>query len=200
MKKSILFTIVVFCFCACSITPSPEFAPTNYILQAQKNTAIKDLKPNHKNIKIMPVQSPLYLKSEEIIYIKDGSLAAYAKHFWKNPPNDSFELMLTQKFEESGIFKAVLNQNSQVVPDLLLESKLFSFEQNFDKDKNFVSVRLSANLIEARDKSLLAHKYFEFDVDVEKLDANSAALAFNKALNQLSDELLLWIAQSLNTK
>ena len=151
LKNSAPF-VAVLAFCACSLAPSPQINPTTYILKANDNIVIEKPKEATKSIKIAPIQSVLYLRTNEITYIKDNELSAYSKHLWKSSPVSALSVILSNKFEKNKLFKVVLNANSQIQADLLLELRFDAFEQVFNADKSAINLALSASLIENKSK------------------------------------------------
>lgn len=196
LKNSASF-VAVLAFCACSLAPSPQINPTTYILKANDNIVIEKPKEATKSIKIAPIQSVLYLRTNEITYIKDNELSAYSKHLWKSSPVSALSVILSNKFEKNKLFKVVLNANSQIQADLLLELRFDAFEQVFNADKSAINLALSASLIENKSKKLLGVRHFHYNVSVEKVEPSAAVAGFDEAINALGDDMVLWINKLL---
>lgn len=185
----------------CSLAPSPTQNPTTYILQSDENIVLSKAKTSPKSVQIASTQSVFYLKTNEIIYIKDNELSSYAKHSWKSSPSNALQSILAAKFEKNKLFAVVLNSNSQIKADLLLETRFDRFEQVFTsendgengKDESVVVLELSANLIDNNSKKVLGNRHFSYKIKVEQLSPASAANTFNKALNTLCDDVVLWL-------
>lgn len=195
MKK--LFLLVFLIFSACSLAPSPQINPTTYVLKANDKIVLSKPNAATKSIRIAPIQSVLYLRTNEICYIKDNELNSYSKHLWKSSPVSSLSVLLSSKFEKNKLFKVVLNANSQIQADLLLELRFDSFEQVFDGQKSAIHLELSANLIDNKDKKVLGFKHFHYEVPVAKVEPSSAVISFDEALNALGDDMVLWINELL---
>lgn len=186
---------------ACSLAPSPQANPTTYILKANDKIVLQRQEAHKKSIQIATTQSVLYLKTNEIAYIKDNELNSYSKHSWKSSPTSSLATLLAAKFEKNRLFEVVLNANSQLRADLVLESRFDSFEQVFesekdssnDEEKSFIHLELSANLVENETKKLLGFKHFSYKIPVQKIAPSSAVASFDEALNQLGDDIVLWL-------
>ena len=134
LKKLVGLFVLPFAFCACSLMPTAQPNPTTYILKADESVVLERESATDKSIQIAPTQSLLYLKGDEIAYVINNELSAYSKHLWKSSPTNSLALILAEKFEKNRLFKAVLNSNSQIRADLLLETR---FDDEL-KDKNSV--------------------------------------------------------------
>lgn len=137
LQKLVGLFVLPFAFCACSLMPTAQPNPTTYILKADESVVLERESTNDKSIQIAPTQSLLYLKGNEIAYIINNELSAYSKHLWKSSPTNSLALILAEKFEKNRLFKAVLNSNSQIRADLLLETRFDAFEQVFVSEEEF---------------------------------------------------------------
>lgn len=187
-----------FAMSGCSLAPSPTQNPTTYILQSDENIVLSKAKTSPKSVQIASTQSVFYLKTNEIIYIKDNELSSYAKHSWKSSPSNALQSILAAKFEKNKLFAVVLNSNSQIKADLLLETRFDRFEQVFTSEndgenESVVVLELSANLIDNNSKKVLGNRHFSYKIKVEQLSPASAANTFNKALNTLCDDVVLWL-------
>ncbi len=203
-----------FALVSCSIMPEPQANPSTYILKANDKIVLKRGAPHKKRIQITSIQSTLYLKTNEIAYIKDNELSSYSKHSWKSSPANSLSTLLAAKFEKNKLFEVVLNANSQLKADLVLESRFDSFEQVFEtqdlansasnsgkngekgdenSQKSYIHLELSANLVENSSKKLLGFKHFSYKIPVQKVSPSSAVASFDEALNKLGDDITLWI-------
>ena len=185
--------VLPFAFCACSLAPSPQPNPTTYILKANDKIVLDKPKEATKSIKIAPIQSVLYLRTNEITYIKDNELSSYSKHLWKSSPVNALSVLLSSKFEKNRLFQVVLNANSQIQADLLLELRFDAFEQVFYNNKSAINLALSASLIDNKSKKLLGVQHFRYNVSVEKIEPSAAVEGFDEALNALGDDMVLWI-------
>lgn len=201
LKSTSLFIVPIlwaFAMSGCSLAPSPTQNPTTYILQSDENIVLSKAKTSPKSVQIASTQSVFYLKTNEIIYIKDNELSSYAKHSWKSSPSNALQSILAAKFEKNKLFAVVLNSNSQIKADLLLETRFDRFEQVFTSEndgenESVVVLELSANLIDNNSKKVLGNRHFSYKIKVEQLSPASAANTFNKALNTLCDDVVLWI-------
>lgn len=243
LKKLVGLFVLPFAFCACSLMPTAQPNPTTYILKADESVVLERESANDKSIQIAPTQSLLYLKGNEIAYVINNELSAYSKHLWKSSPTNSLALILAEKFEKNRLFKAVLNSNSQIRADLLLETRFDAFEQVFvseeefddelrDKNsvlsegakrtkirakssqsvnlntqnthlskkantttsaKSYIRLELSASLVENESKTLQGFERFSYKIPVQDFTPDSAIISFDKALNLLGDDMVLWI-------
>lgn len=200
MKKFIYITILALIFNGCSIPTSTLDKTQSFILKNDELPLQANFIKSDKILKIQNASLPLYLHSRSIIYVQKGVSGAYAYHFWADLPNNLYQSLLLSKFEQSQIFKALLSQGSSVGSDYILESRIDSFEQVIDKNENYVSISISINFIDAKESKIIAHRLFSIKERVEKIDIFDVYQSFEKALNSLGNEIVLWINATLDEK
>ncbi|EAH7230783.1 membrane integrity-associated transporter subunit PqiC [Campylobacter coli] len=200
MKKFIPIAILVFIFNACSVPTSTLDKTQSFILKNDEIPLQADFIKSDKILKIQNASLPLYLHSRSIVYIQKGVSGTYAHHFWADLPNNLYQSLLLSKFEQSQIFKALLSQGSSVRSDYILESRIDSFEQVVDENENYVSISISINFIDAKESKIIAHRLFSIKERVKKIDIFDAYQSFEKALNSLGNEIVLWINATLDEK
>ncbi|TQR32359.1 hypothetical protein DMB92_04475 [Campylobacter sp. MIT 99-7217] len=193
MKYYILIALLSFAFSACSLKPEAEAAPT--IINLSPNLSSIKFKTN-KSIKIALPQSTFYLRSTKIAFIKNQEFGTYANHRFQNSPNDLIFTLLSNNLEKAQLFKAVTNANF-IKTDLLLESRIYAFEQIFEDDLSYVKIELGLNLIDLKAQSLIANKYFAYKIPLKQNDENALANAFEEALSLFLKDVLIWCKQSL---
>ncbi|EAI3821893.1 hypothetical protein YN80_03890 [Campylobacter coli] len=200
MKKFIPIAILVFIFNACSIPTSTLDKTQSFILKNDKIPLQADFIKSDKILKIQNASLPLYLHSRSIVYIQKGVSGTYAHHFWADLPNNLYQSLLLSKFEQSQIFKTLLSQGSSIGSDYTLESRIDSFEQVIDKNENYISISISVNFIDAKENQIIAHRLFSIKEKVDKIDIFNVYQSFEKALNSIGNEIVLWINTTLYEK
>ncbi|EKS3205013.1 membrane integrity-associated transporter subunit PqiC [Campylobacter coli] len=200
MKKFIPIAILVFIFNACSVPTSTLDKTQSFILKNDEIPLQADFIKSDKILKIQNASLSLYLHSRSIVYIQKGVSGTYAHHFWADLPNNLYQSLLLSKFEQSQIFKALLSQGSSVRSDYILESRIDSFEQVVDENENYVSISISINFIDAKESKIIAHRLFSIKERVKKIDIFDVYQSFEKALNSLGNEIVLWINATLDEK
>ncbi|ECP7408706.1 ABC-type transport auxiliary lipoprotein family protein [Campylobacter coli] len=200
MKKFIYITILALIFNGCSIPTSTLDKTQSFILKNDELPLQANFIKSDKILKIQNASLPLYLHSRSIIYVQKGISKAYAYHLWADLPNNLYQFLLLSKFEQSQIFKALLSQGSSVGSDYILESRIDSFEQVVDENENYVSISISINFIDAKESKIIAHRLFSIKERVKKIDIFDVYQSFEKALNSLGNEIVLWINATLDEK
>lgn len=195
--KTFLIMILALFLGACSLKQSGVDLSQNFILKNEGKAFETSFKSRDKSLKILNPDVPLYLNSYQIIYIQNGISNAYAHHFWGDVPSNLYRFVLLSKFEQSGIFKSLVGQNSPVLADFILEGRLDSFEQIIDKKENYAKLALSLNLVDVKQNKIIAHKNFIVKENIAKIDINETLKAFEKALNELTNEIVVWVDLNL---
>lgn len=200
MKKFILIAILALIFNACSIPTSTLDKTQSFILKNDRIPLQANFIKSDKILKIQNASLPLYLHSRSIIYIQKGVSGAYAYHYWADLPNNLYQSLLLSKFEQSQIFKTLLSQGSSIGSDYILESRIDSFEQVINENENYISISISVNFIDAKESKIIAHRLFSVKEELDKIDIFNVYQSFEKALNFIGNEIVLWINTTLDEK
>lgn len=200
MKKFILIAILALIFNACSIPTSTLDKTQSFILKNDGIPLQANFIKSDKILKIQNTSLPLYLHSRSIIYIQKGVSGAYAYHYWADLPNNLYQSLLLSKFEQSQIFKTLLSQGSSIGSDYILESRIDSFEQVINENENYISISISVNFIDAKESKIIAHRLFSAKEELDKIDIFNVYQSFEKALNFIGNEIVLWINTTLDEK
>ncbi len=200
MKKFILIAILALIFNACSIPTSTLDKTQSFILKNDGIPLQANFIKSDKILKIQNASLPLYLHSRSIIYIQKGVSGAYAYHYWADLPNNLYQSLLLSKFEQSQIFKTLLSQGSSIGSDYILESRIDSFEQVINENENYISISISVNFIDAKESKIIAHRLFSVKEELDKIDIFNVYQSFEKALNFIGNEIVLWINTILDEK
>ncbi len=195
--KAVLTMILALVLSACALKQPETDRTQNFVLKSDHKSFERSFKHTDKSLKILVPDTPLYLNSYQIIYMQNGLSNAYAYHFWGDLPSNFYRFVLLSKFEQSGIFKTLVGQNSPVLADFILEGRLDSFEQVLEGEENYVRLSLSLNLIDSKKNQVLAHKNFNLKEKIDKIDIKLTLKAFEKALNELTTQIVLWVGSEL---
>jgi len=105
-------------------------------------------------------------------------------------------VLAEQRLARAGVFRTVALSTSGVRGDLLLTLRLD--ELYLDDAAKTVQARLSftADLVDWRQRSLLARRSFSRSQAVPTRDAGGLALAASQATTALLDELVVWATTS----
>lgn len=157
----------------------------------------KNHQQSQKTLQIVKPKTPLYLNSKEILYVEDGLSRAYAYHFWADLPSNFYRFVLLDKLEKSTLFSAVVEKSTFTRVDLALQSRIESFEQVMTKEGSFAKLGFSVTLFDVKEQKILANRHFEKFIELENSQISTLVLGFEKGLNELCDDIILWLSEQL---
>ena len=190
MKNLILILTLILSGCVLK----QESKIQNIVLKSDENLSLS-YKKSDKILKIKKASLPLYLNSRFISYQKNGFYDKYAYYLWGDLPSNLYVNLLFSKLEKSEIFKAVISQESALQSDFVLESRIDCFEQILNEKENLVKISLSVNFINSYRNQIIAHKNFTIKENIK--DKNDTFRAFDRALNKIANEIILWLSLNL---
>ncbi len=151
---------------------------------------------NKAVLKISPIRSTEAFTSRNIIYTdKQYSQNPYIYSRWSDAPVKMLQTMFQVQLEKNGQFKAVLASTSSASASLSLECTLYDFSHHLYPDNTSKGViRVGCYLINNKNRSVLAHQELVASIPSPTENAQGAAMALNKAANEVSVQLLNWLA------
>ncbi|MBK1971360.1 membrane integrity-associated transporter subunit PqiC [Campylobacter sp. TTU-622] len=196
MKAILLFILVFLSACSIKTTDISQ----EFILKSNEQDFNQSFKTTDKTLKILDLDLPLYLNSKNITYIKDDISDIYAYHFWADTPNNLLRFMLLDKLERSHLFKTLIGKHSKINADIVLEGRIDSFEQILKENDNYAKINISLNLIDVKNNALISHKYFTIKEKITNNTPREILKAFEIGCNKLSNEVIIWINDSIQIK
>jgi ABC-type uncharacterized transport system auxiliary subunit len=98
-----------------------------------------------------------------------------------------------RRLDAGGQFASVAHLTAGLRADLLLNIVVVDFYHDVAPNPAVVRVQLTCELIEWRNRSLLARRTFTLSAPVKKDDAESAVDAFDRAITEALNALLPWV-------
>ncbi len=205
MIKALLLILILHLLPGCTVfhkSPS-AISVYNFGLQ-QSQQAQNKLQPSQqprKSILIANATTPLWLDNTAIhyrlLYHNPSQSYHYANSRWIAPP----AALLTQQMRDRIVSKTneqVIKDSSTAKTDYILHIELEEFIQVFDTAKDsHVVIGLRASLIERSSRHLFAQKDFNIKEKAPTADAAGAVSALGAASNQVTNELIGWLAIEL---
>ncbi|GIT99685.1 hypothetical protein TSL6_01920 [Sulfurovum sp. TSL6] len=194
MRNSTLPFIVTMMIAAgligCSKAPVINVYSLN-IPQVQTETAraYKD-----KSIKVTFPQSIKEPLSEKMLFsYTTNDRGTYQNSQWSNHMSRILQGTFIEVLDNSRLFKVVLSDMSTLEENYRLESNIFDFEHQVRGRVSYAVVSIQFTLINADTGRLVKSKRFSYQEPTPTTDAKGYALATNKAIIQLSQDLLEWL-------
>ena len=195
------FVFILIFFSACSFKPEAIVDNTKTFILKDNNEDLKqNFIKNNKILKITNAYVPIYLNNQNLMYVDKLNSSFYALNFLEDTPSNFYVFMLLSKFERADFFKALVSENSNLLADYLLESRIDSFEQIMEQNENYVLIKISVNLIDLNTNKLINHNYFQIKEKIEKQEINLVINTLNKALNVIGNDIVVWTYENLNKK
>jgi len=117
----------------------------------------------------------------------------YQNSEWSNHVSKLLQVSIIEVLNDSRLFKAVFSDATTLKVNYRLESNIFVFEHRVRDQQSHAIISIQFTLIDADTGELVKSKRFSYKEVAPSLDAEGYVIATNRALTQLSKELLLWI-------
>ncbi len=171
---------------------------SHYTLQTPSGATTAHAKKfKHRTLQIAIPQSTLQIRTRKMHYARHPyEREAYAYSRWSDTPNALLYTCMRTFLEQSALFKAVIDANSVAHGDLLLESYIDTFYQLFKSDtKAYAVLKMHFVLIDTHTKRVLSEHSFSLKAPSPSPDARGGAEAFNKAVQLMARDLIVWLSQ-----
>ncbi len=192
--------LLFFAFTGCSLPL--EFkgeTPAYYVLdrsgeQHPRSTSL----PFH--LRIRDVTSSRLVNTQRIVYSREeGERAYYQFAFWGEIPSKRFAYLVQRELEEMLSFSSVSQAMDNVAADLQLNLDLIDFYHDASSRPGAAVMLLNAQLSDLKTRQILATRYFERKQELESYDVDGAVKAFNLEVNEIIDELVTWLTQTVES-
>ncbi len=142
-----------------------------------------------------PQAQPGYDTSGMVYTRRAHELEYFAHSQWADLPTAMVGPVLVNALSASGRFRAVVAGPSDVSGDLRLETRIVNLRQEFYVQSSRVRVGLRAQLIEPKNREVVATSTFEVIEVATSNDPYGGVVAINQALEQLLDQLVNFCAE-----
>lgn len=151
--------------------------------------------PNAKVLLVSAFAPPGLYGSDRMVYSADGHARSYFQFgFWSERPAQTLQALAEARLVRSQRFATVAASTAGVRGDLLLSLRLDALYLDASADPGQVRLIVSAELIDWRQRTLLARQRLQHTAAVARRDAADLATAASQALAALLDELVPWVA------
>ena len=134
------------------------------------------------------------IDTDRIVRLTGGiELEPYANVTWANRPTPMIQTLILQSFQNSGAIDLVVDDRSDVRPDMVLRTGLreFQAEQN-DAGPPAIRVALDAKLLEMPKRKVLGVEVFDHSVEAAGNNIEAIVAAFDQALGKALKEVVEW--------
>ena len=149
---------------------------------------------NNKSIKVtfpQSIKEPLSEKMHFSYTINDRGV--YQNSQWSNNMSRILQGTFIEVLDHSRLFKVVLSDLSTLEENYRLESNIFDFEHQVRGGDSYAVVSIQFTLINADTGRLVKSKRFSYQEPTPTTDAKGYAIATNRVIDKLSQDLLKWL-------
>ncbi|MDO8350923.1 MAG: ABC-type transport auxiliary lipoprotein family protein [Gallionella sp.] len=115
------------------------------------------------------------------------TLEYFATHRWADTPAHLLKPLLAQSLEP--LFRAVITSPGLIPADLRLDTELIRLQQDFTTRPSRIQLGLRAQLIDVKNKRVIAVKLFDESENAASDDAYGGVIAANRALQRVLGQL-----------
>jgi cholesterol transport system auxiliary component len=146
---------------------------------------------------VSAVAPPGLYDSDRMVFSTDGRGRSYFQFgFWSERPAQSLQALAETRLDRTGRFREVVSSTSGVRGDLLLSLRLDELYLDATQAPGQVLLIFSAELIDWRQRKLLARRSFQAAAAASRDSADGLAEAASAALGAALGELAAWTVAS----
>lgn len=139
--------------------------------------------------------SPGLYDGNRMVFSSDGRSRSYFQFgFWSERPAQTLQALAVTRLATSQRFSEVAASTAGVRGELLLSLRLEELYLDTAVDPGQARLVVGAELVDWRQRTLLARRRLQQTATVPSLDAAGLAAAASQALGALLDELVPWVA------
>lgn len=190
------------CAPACALLPQREEAPLRtYMLtlgpfpadfalsssQTQNGTllvSIPDARPGFDTSQMAYVQRPY-----EVEY--------FAHNQWVDTPAHMLGPLLARAFDETGVWKAVVQTPAAVQGDYRLDTEIMQWQQEFLTHPSRMRIAVRAQLVQMPQQRVVMARRFEVVEPASSDDPYGGVTAANRAVSQLVIQVAQWVNETV---
>ncbi len=190
MNRYRMIAIYSMIFFGCTQAPTMHI----YTLEVPSVETISTSPYKNKVIKIAFPYSLREQMNEKMHFSYSNSdYGSYMNSEWSNNISKLMQGTLIDVLSSSKLFKAVLASSSTLQANYRLESNIFTFEHRVRDKASYANVSIQFTLIDADTGTLVKSKRFSYTEATPTVDAKGYAIATNRVMYQLSQDLVSWI-------
>ncbi len=190
--KNILTIIIAISLFGCSKLPQVE----TYSIEIPHIKSRQNAKYRDKIVKVAYPKSLKETISQNMNFTYSSSeRGSYQNSQWTNSLIKLIQGMTIELLANNKIYKAVIPITSTVKEDYIIESTIYAFYHNLKNSQSKAIVSIEYRVIDSRDNTLIKTKRFSYSEDTPTTNAKGYAIATNKAISRLGNDLLVWLSR-----
>ena len=188
IQKYIASCAIFFLLAGCTGLQAPHVENTHLYLLDAKPVA-KTL-PSQRNLVLaisQPVSWPGFDTPQMAYQRQPLALEYFATHRWADTPSRMLKPILMRALKSD--FRTVVQASGMIPADLRLDTELIRLQQNFASKPSRIQLTLRTQLIDVKNKRVIAEKMFDESENAASDDAYGGVLAANRALQRVLEQL-----------
>lgn len=171
--------------------------PRRYFLLAGDAIATAPAAAPRGSLAVAATTAAAFYDTTDIAYsATPGTRAYYRAASWTEPPADALGRLLLATLAADGAFAAVTSATSGVRADLLLNTVLLDLHHEAQKSPGTVRVEVAAELIDQRNRLLVARRSFVAEAPAPSFDAAGAVAGMRTATASVLREIDAWVVSA----
>lgn len=172
------------------LQPSLPESSNIYLLDAQPATRTARPKQDLALSISAPRARPGFDTAQMVYLRRPHELEFFVKNRWADTPSRMLAPLLAQALEQAAIYRVVVPNPGLIPADRRLDTELIRLQQDFSEKPSRARLTLRAQLLDVREKRLLAAREFDTVESAPSDDAYGGAVAANRALQRLLEQLV----------
>jgi len=141
--------------------------------------------------------SGVYDTSQMAYSKKPEEIKYFATHRWAEPPPEMLIPILIAGLERTAHFPALIGPSSRAPGDLMLETQLLSFRQDFGGSKPQFHATVRASIMNAKNGAILGSpRTFDIVEPMDEEKPTAGVRAAGRAAAKLAEEIALYSVQT----
>lgn len=182
--KPLIALLFLFLLAACSALPAPKTLPLHrYLLESKPSPRPPPTRRTEVLSISLPAAAPGY-DTPQMAYLRQPlELEYFASHRWADTPAQMIQAVMLQTLAAE--FSAVVSAPGQLPANLRLDTELIKLQQDFTRQPSRIQLTLRAQLINVKEKRVIAERRFDETENADSENAYGGALAANRALQRI---------------
>jgi cholesterol transport system auxiliary component len=143
----------------------------------------------------MPTANSIYQSKQMLYSVSPHELSEFAKNRWAEPPVQMFQPLMIQALQNTHHYKAVAPAVSVGRYDLLLNTQIIDFYQDFCESGSVFKLTLRVQIIRVSSGRVVAGKQFTVIQPAPRPNPYGGVIAANLASEKMLSELAAWAAK-----
>lgn len=172
---------------------------------AQDNSSME---PETRVLRVAAMASSAVYDTQRMAYMRSaGEIEYFASHRWADPPSEMLMPILISGLERTNRFPALVGPSSRAVGDLVLETELLAFRQEFTQSKPQFHASIRASVMDSRHGVILGSpRTFDVVEPMDEAKPTAGVRAAGRAAERMVDAIARYVvdtteaAPALNVK